>query len=140
MFSAIKKSLGVRHKEQPDHLYFPMRYFHQQVVVWLVQNRQHVWLNKHVALEANYGLDEQTPIFSGPLTYKSYCCYLLQRSFWGDEIVLYAVSAMWGVHITVLNSKMDQEYHIHHNAIMDNANFNLVFNAGMHYSAKGRSP
>ena len=86
MFSAIKMSLGVRHKEQQDHRYYPMRYFHQQVVVWLVQNRQHVWLNKHVALEANYDLEEQMLTLKGPLTYKSYCHHLLQRAFWGDKL------------------------------------------------------
>ena len=101
MFSAIKKSLGVRHKEQQDHPYSPMRYFRQQVVVCLMQNRQHVWFNKHIALEANYGLEEQMLTFRGPLTYKSYCHHLLQKSFWGDEIVLYLVSAMWGVCISI---------------------------------------
>ena len=55
-------------------------------------------------------------------------------------MVLYVMSAMWGVHITVLNSKTDQEYWIHHNAIMDWADINLVFNTGMHYSAVGVSP
>ena len=140
LFTTIKKSLGVRHKDERDHPYYPTRYFQCQVVVWLVQNRQHVWFNKHIALEVNYRLDEQTPTFRGPLIYKSYCHHLLQRSFWGDEVVVYAVSAMWGVHITVLNSKTDQEYQIHHNAIMDQADVNLVFNVGMHYSAADALP
>ena len=140
MFAAIKKALRVRHAEQWDHLYYPMRYLRCQVVMWLVQNWQCVWFNKHVALEVNYGQEEQTAIYKGPLTYKSYCCHLLQWSFWGDEVVLYAVSAMWDMHITVLNSKTDQEYRIHHNAIMDRADVNLIYNAGMHYTAAGGSP
>ena len=99
-----------------------------------------VWFNKHVALEVNYRQEEQTATYKGPLTYKSYCHYLLQQYFWGDEVVLYAMLAMWGVCITVLNLKMDQEYRICHNVIMDMADVNLVYNAGMHYTATGGLP
>ena len=141
MFAAIKKVLRVRHAEQWDHLYYPMRYFRCQVVMWLSPElAAWVWFNKHVALEVNYRQEEQTATYKGPLTYKSYCCHLLQWSFWGDEVVLYTVSGMWGMHITVLNSKTDQEYHICHNAIMDMADMNLIYNAGMHYTAAGGSP
>ena len=140
MFTVIKKSLGVRHKEQQYDPFYPTRYFQCQVVIWLVQNRQYVWFNKHVALEANYGLDEQKPTFRGPLTDKRYCWHLLERSFWEHEMVVYAISAMLGLCITVLNLKTDQEYCIHHNAIIDRANINLMFNAGTHYSATGGSP
>ena len=140
MFSAIKKSLGVRHKDAWDDPFYPTHYFRRQVVVWLVHNCQRVWYNKHAALEANYGQDEETPTFKGPLTYKSYCRHLLDRRFWGDKVVLYAVSAMWNLWVTVFNLKTDEEYRVQHNAVMDLGNVNIVFNAGMHYSAAGRSP
>ena len=113
MFAAIKKSLRVRHSEQRDHPYYPTRYFRCQVVMWLVQNRQHVWFNKHISLGVNYGLEEQTATYKGPLTFMSHCRYLLQRS-WRDEVVLYTISVMIGMCITVLNSKMDQEYQMHY--------------------------
>ena len=140
LFTAIKKGLGVRHKDAHDDPFYPTRYFHRQVVVWLVQNCQRVWYNKHVVLEANYGLEEETPTFKGPLTYKSYCRHLLDKRFWGDEVVLYAVSAMWNLRITVFNSKTDEEYRVRHNAVMDHADVNTVYNARTHYSAAGRSP
>ena len=73
MFSTIKKALGVRHKDAWDDPFYPTCYFRRQVVVWLVHNHQWVWYNKYVALEANYGQDEDTPSFKCPLTYKSYC-------------------------------------------------------------------
>ena len=72
MFGAIKKALGVRHAEQWDHPYYPTSYFRCQVVMWLVQNWQCVWFNKHVVPEANYGQEEQTATYKGPLSYKSY--------------------------------------------------------------------
>ena len=63
---------------------------------------------------------------------------LLNKKFWGDEVVLYTVSCMWNLQITVFNSRTDEEYHICHNAIMDQADVNLVLNGGMHYSAGGK--
>ena len=71
MFSAIKKSLGVRYKDAQDNPFYPTLYFRRQVVVWLVHNHQRVWYNKHAVLEAKYSQDEETPTFKGPLTYKS---------------------------------------------------------------------
>ena len=106
----------------------------------MVQNCQRVWYNKHATLESNYGLDEETPTFRGPLTYKSYCRHLLDKKFWGDEVVLYAVSAMWNLRTTVFNSKTDEEYWVGHNAVMDHTDVNVIFNAGMHYSTAGRLP
>ena len=48
------------------------------------------------------------------------------------------VSCMWNLWITVFNSCTDKEYHIHHNAIMGQADVILVLNGGMHYSAGGK--
>ena len=36
------------------------------------------------------------------------------------------------------NSCTDEEYRICHNAIMDQADVNLILNGGMHYSAGGK--
>ena len=131
----------MRHKDAHDDPFYPTQYFHRQVVVWLVQNCQRVWYNKNAALESNYGLDEETPTFRGPLTYKSYCRHLLDKKFWGDEVVLYVVSAMWNLlRVTVFNSKTDEEYWVRHNMVMGHADVNIVFNAGMHYSTTVRSP
>ena len=140
MFAVIKKSLGVRHKDTWDDPFYPVCYFRRQVVVWLVHNHQRVWYNKHAVLETNYGQDEETPTFKGPLTYKSYCKHLLDKSFWDDKVVLYMVSTMWNLQVTVFNSKTDEEYRVRHGVVMDLTNVNIVFNAGMHYSAAGRSP
>ena len=54
--------------------------------------------------------------------------------------MLYAVSAMWNLHITVFNSKTGKEYRVRHNMVMDHADVNTVYNARTHYSAAGRSP
>ena len=45
-----------------------------------------------------------------------------------------------GTCASVFNSKTDEEYWVRHNAVMDHADVNVVFNAGTHYSTTGRSP
>ena len=83
------------------------------------------------------GLRRLTPSYGGPLSYKSYCWAVLNKKFWGDEIVLYAVSCMWDLRITIFNSQTGQEYCVRHSVVMDQADVNLVLNGGTHYSVAG---
>ena len=93
-FGAIKASMGVHHAKATDSPYYVTRYFHWQVVTWIIKHCQLVYRNKYLALMANYGLAEETPQFKGPLSFKDYLCHLLHHDFWGDEIVLYAISCI----------------------------------------------
>ena len=71
--------------------------------------------NKFIALMSTYGVvveGGQAGGWTPPLSYRQYLHLLLQRDFWGDEVVLFAVSCMWSVKITVLNTKTLQEYRI----------------------------
>ena len=62
----------------------------------------------------------------------------LQRDFWGDEVVLFAMSCMWSVRITVLNSKTLQEYRIWHDRHMEEADMVVVYNGANHFTAAGK--
>ena len=119
LFSAIKKSIQIRHSGvagsrdgDRDLPYYPTRYFSHQVVNWMVENRQKVFVYMDSALRATYGVADPNALHGGPLSYRDYLHNLLRRDFWGDEIVLWAVSMMWGLKVTVLNSKTLQEYRI----------------------------
>ena len=81
-------------------------------MAWMIKHCQLVMANKGVALMANYGLEEEDGQFKGPLSYKQYLWHVLQHRFWGDEIILYAISCMWNLRITVLNSRTLEEYWI----------------------------
>ena len=81
-------------------------------MAWMIKHHQLVMANKGVALMANYGLEEEDGQFKGPLSYKQYLWHVLQCCFWGDEIILYAISCMWNLQITVLNSRTLEEYQI----------------------------
>ena len=55
-----------------------------------------------------YGAEEKVDSDRGwksPLSFKQYLRLLLSRDFWSDRMVLYAVSSMWSIKITVLNTK-----------------------------------
>ena len=107
---------------------------YRNAVILVKLKKTNVFVGKHKE-QTNH---KSLMTYKGPLTYKSYCRALLNKKFWGDEVVLYTVSCMWNLLITVFNSRTDQEYWIRHGAIMDRADVNLVLNGGMHYGATGR--
>ena len=73
-----------------------------------------------------------------PLSYRQYLHLLLWRDFWGDEVVLYAISCMWSVKITVLNMKTLQEYRICHDRTLEDADIIITYNGHNHFNAAGK--
>ena len=83
----------------------------------MANHQQMIMKNKFVSLMAQYGIEvegvaDQGSGWAPPLSYRQYLRLLLWRDFWGDEVVLYAISCMWSIKITVLNMKTLQEYRI----------------------------
>ena len=91
------------------------------------------------ALRATYSVADPNALHGGPLSYRDYLHNLLRRDFWGDEVVLWVISMMWGLKVMVVNSKTLQEYHIRHNSAFKHVDVGLVYNSFSHYSAAGRS-
>ena len=105
-------------------------------MAWMIKHHQWVMANKGVALMANYGLEEEDGQFKGPLSYKQYLRHILQH-FWGDKIILYAISCMWNLWITVLNSRTLEKYQIWHSFSLADADVGIIYNCVNHYSAAG---
>ena len=106
----------------------------------MVNHRQHIFENKFLALMPLYSIEEAVDSGRGwtpPLSYKQFLKLLLQRDFWGDEVVLYAISYMWHMKITVLNTRTLQEYRICHDRRMDSTDVVVTFNAVNHFNAAG---
>ena len=91
------------------------------------------------ALRAAYGVPDPTASHGGPFNYKMYLSKLLNKTFWGDEVVLWSISMMWGLKITVVNSKTLPEYRICHDMAMQHVDVGLVYNTSTHYSVAGKS-
>ena len=105
----------------------------------MIENWQKVHKYMGLALKASYGVPDPTASHGGPFSYKTYLTKLMNRSFWGDEVVLWLVSMMWGLKIMVVNAKTLQEYCICHDVAMRHVNVGLVHNASTHYTAAGKS-
>ena len=52
-------------------------------------------------------------------------------------MVLYTVTCMWSMKITVLNTKTMQEYRIRHDHMMDKADVVITYNADNHFNTAG---
>ena len=146
LFLAIKKSLQVWHSGTGGAMdvkhqlpYYPNRYFRRQVINWMIENCQKVHKYMGSALKALYGIPDPTASHGGPFSYKTYLTKLMDWSFWGDEVVLWSVSMIWGLKIMVVNSKTLQEYRVHHDVAMQHVDVGLVYNASTHYTAAGES-
>ena len=125
--------------------YFPNHYFRRMVVSFLVNHRQMVMKCKFWSLSSNYGVEveedpevQQARGWAPPLSYHQYLHLLLRKDFWADEVVLFAVSCMWSVKISVLNSKTMQEYRIRHDRCMEEADIVIVYNGSNHFIAAGK--
>ena len=103
-----------------------MRYFKRQVADWLVTNRQKVMLVKGDYLRQAYGVRDAGVQFPGPFSYRDYCKNVLDKRFGGDALILYTVSCMWAVKITVVNSKTLQQYKVRHTAGLQDVDIDKV--------------
>ena len=138
LYTSIRKGLGVCLANDKQFPYYPNHYFHRQAANWLVENRQKVMLTKKAYLQQTYGVEDPHATFPGPFSYKEYYRNVLDRRFWGDTLILYAISCMWALKITIINSKALEEYQVQHKAPLRKADVGLVFNASCHYTAAGR--
>ena len=111
----------------------------------MVHHRQLVMKCKFWSLSSHYGVQveedpevQQSRGWAPPLSYRQYLHLMLQRDFWGDEVVLFVMSCMWSVRITVLNLKTLQEYRIRHDRHMEEADIVIVYNGANHFTAAGK--
>ena len=107
----------------------------------MINHCQLICRNKFVTLMALYGVEEEASDqqrgWLPPLSFKEYLRQLLRCDFWGDKVVLCAVSCMWGLKLTVLNTKILQEYMIWHEQHLDRAEAAITYNTNNHFNAAG---
>ena len=114
MYVSIKKGLGVHLATEKNFPYYLTKYFGHQVADWLITNRQKVMMMKKDYLRQAYRVGVENAQFPGPFSYKQYFLNILDKRFRGDAVIVYAVSCMWAIRITVVNSKTLQQYRVRH--------------------------
>ena len=125
-------------EDRRDHSspYFPCRYLRRLVVAWMCHNRYMIWKLKRVSLESKYGV-EGGDVCAHPISFKDYLRKLLTRSMWGDDVVLYSLSCIYDLKITVLNAHTMDEYRYRHNQPLASADMVLILMGGNHYLYAG---
>ena len=111
------------------------------VVNYMINHHQLIYQNKFTTLMSLYGVEEDTPDphrgWVAPISFKQYLCLLLCHDFWGDEVVLYTISCMWSMKITIINMKTLQEYRICHDCHLDQVDAAVTYNTDNHFNAAG---
>ena len=136
MFHVIKGCWRLRTGGDHSALYFPCRYLRRLIVCWMCHNRSLIWKLKALSLRAKYGV-EGGDVCEHPISFKDYLRKLLKRSFWGDDVVLYAVSCIYDLKITVVNAHTLDEYRYRHNQTLDKADMVLILTGSNHYLYAG---
>ena len=92
-------------------------------------------------LHQTHGVPNLDAQFPGPYSYKEYCWLVLNCQFWGGGgvVILNVVSCVWALKITVINSKVLQQYRVWHHAPLKGVNTAIVFIVSCHFIAAGES-
>ena len=77
-------------------------------------------------------------VVPNPISFKDYLRKLLKRGFWGEDVVLYALSVIYDIRITVLNVHTPDEYRYRHNKPIAQADIVLIFTGSNHYLYAGK--
>jgi hypothetical protein len=115
-----------------------------QVVHFICSNPEAVFLSQAEQLRALYGgrqeevekkdMEVETP---GPFSLKTYLEYMLEDQMWGDQIILMAISMMWNIRLSVLNTAGNYTLTFRHHKSLAESEMVLVFNGHNHYCAAG---
>ena len=93
--------------------------------------------HKGAALRSTYGI-ANNELSDTPLSYKQYLQFLLKSTTWGEDIVIYAISDLFRLKITSINTVRLDEYRCRHNQSLRDVDAVLIFNGSNHYSYAGK--
>ena len=137
MFHTVKGCMKLRTGGDHKAVYFPCRYLRRLIVAWMCHNRCVVWNHKKVSLMSKYGV-EDGDVVPNPISFKDYLRKLLKRGFGGEDVVLYALSCIYDIRITVLNVCTLDEYRYRHSRPIAEADMVLIFTGSNHYLYAGK--
>jgi len=109
----------------------------REVVKYLADNWEWALPQVKGLLTANYGVPHEEGEDLGPFSFVSYLRKLLDPGFYGDSIVLYTISWMWGAKITILHLPHMSESRIRHNLDLGKVEI-VVLLTNQHFSAVGK--
>jgi len=111
----------------------------RQVVGFMAMHPELFYRDIEEHLRVEYGTPVSTRIpgpyyhKNGPFSYYSYLLYMLRKGSYADEIMVRAISLMWGLRITVIHGEYLTETRYRHSGTLEHADLVLV-HVGNHYS------
>ena len=121
-------------KEAP---FYPCRYLRRAVVAHMAHQRHRIMKHKGPALRSKYGV-ANNDLSDTPMSYKQYLQFLLKSTTWGEDVVIYAISDLFKLKITSINTNRLDEYRCRHNQSLSVVDAVLIFNGSNHYSFAGK--
>ena len=97
----------------------------------MAHNRTKMWKHKEASLRGLYGVEAEGEEI---LSYRQYLIKMLNKSTWGEDICLHALSCLFQLKITVINASRLDEARYRHNLSLGAADVVLIFNGNNHYS------
>ena len=137
LFHAIRGCLSLRKSSDKEAPFYPCRYLRRAVVAHMAHQRHKVMKHKGAALRSTYGI-ANNELSDTPLSYKQYLQFLLKSTTWGEDIVIYAISDLFRLKITSINTVRLDEYRCRHNQSLRDVDAVLIFNGSNHYSYAGK--
>ena len=135
MFQAFKGAMKVWKLSDPESPYFPCRYLRQQMVVFMAHNRSKMWKHKEASLQGLYGVEAEGEEI---LSYRQYLIKLLNKATWGEDVCIHALSCLFRLKITCVNTNRLDEAQYHHNLPLGAADIVFIFNSNNHYLFAGK--
>ena len=135
MFHAVKGAIRVRKSSDTEAPYFPCRYLRRQMVVFMAHNRTKMWKHKEASLRGLYGVEAEGEEI---LSYRQYLIKMLNKSTWGEDVCLHALSCLFRLKITVINANRLDEARYRHDLPLGAVDMVLIFNGNNHYSFAGK--
>jgi hypothetical protein len=110
------------------------------VVYWMASHPELMLATSSAQIMATYtgGQEiEGVEALPGPFSLRGYLNYMLGEGAWGDQIVLRALSMMFGLSITVLNADGLYPLGFRHSRPLHRTDVVVVYNGGTHYVGTG---
>ena len=137
MFHAIQGCLSLRKSSDKEAPFYPGRYLRRAVVAHMAHQRHRVMKHKGAALRSTYGI-ANNELSDTPLSYKQYLQFLLKSTTWGEDIVIYAISDLFRLKITSINTVRLDECRCRHSQSLRDVDAVLIFNGSNHYLYAGK--
>ena len=81
---------------------------------------------------SKYGV-EGGDVVPNPISFKEYLRSMMNKKTWGEDVVLYALSCMYDLKITVLQAQSLHEFRFRHNQPLHQVDMVLVYTGSNHY-------